>query len=59
VTWIIAAVGLSLYVNQVGTYDKVYGSLAVAVVAIIFLWLSGLAILIGAAVDAELESRRR
>jgi membrane protein len=59
VTWIIAAVGLSLYVNQVGTYDKVYGSLAVAVVAIIFLWLSGLAILVGAAVDAELESRRR
>jgi membrane protein len=56
--WILAAVGLALYVGQVGTYDKVYGPLASAVVAILFLWLSGLAILIGAAVDAELESRR-
>jgi membrane protein len=59
VTWIVAAIGLALYVSQVGTYGRIYGPLAAAVICILFLWLSGLAILIGAAVDAELESRRR
>jgi membrane protein len=59
VTWVLAAVGLAVYVNQVGTYGKIYGPLSAVVVGILFLWLSGLAILIGAAVDAELESRRR
>jgi membrane protein len=59
VTWILAAAGLAAYVSQVGTYNKIYGPLSAVVVAILFLWLSGLAILMGAAVDAELESRRR
>jgi membrane protein len=53
--WLIASGLFSFYVSRFGTYDKTYGSLAAPVVLLLWFWLSGLIVLIGAEIDAELE----
>ena len=55
VTWILASLAFGLYVANFGSYNKTYGSLAGVVVFLLWLWLTNLALLFGAEVDAELE----
>ncbi|MEV6071045.1 YihY/virulence factor BrkB family protein [Nocardia sp. NPDC052001] len=57
--WIAASVGFTLYVGFFGSYNKVYGSLAGAVIFLVWLWLTNLAVLLGAQFDAELARGRR
>ncbi|MBE1469107.1 YihY/virulence factor BrkB family protein [Kibdelosporangium phytohabitans] len=52
--WVLASAGFSLYVANFGSYNKTYGSLAGIVVFLIWLWISNLAVLLGAELDAEL-----
>ncbi|ONI86907.1 ribonuclease [Actinosynnema sp. ALI-1.44] len=52
--WLLASAGFSLYVANFGSYNKTYGSLAGIVVFLIWLWISNLAVLLGAELDAEL-----
>ncbi|MEI2713522.1 MAG: YihY/virulence factor BrkB family protein [Nocardioides sp.] len=59
VTWIVATIGFSFYVANFSSYNKTYGSLAGVVVALLFLWISNLALLLGAELDAELERGRQ
>jgi len=47
------SIGFSLYVANFGAYDKTYGSLAAVVVLMLWFWVTILAILIGAALNAE------
>jgi membrane protein len=56
--WILASAGFSLYVANFGSYNKTYGSLAGAIVFLIWLWISNLAVLLGAELNAELERGR-
>ena len=58
VVWVLASIGFSLYVANFGNYDKTYGSLAGVVVGLLFLWLTNLALLLGAELDSELERGR-
>ena len=53
-----ASLGFGLYVANFGSYDKTYGSLGGVIVFLVWLWLSNLALLIGAEFDAELERQR-
>jgi membrane protein len=54
--WALASLGLSLYTSHLGsTYARTYGALAGAVVLLLWLYLSAIAILVGAEVNAELE----
>ena len=55
VTWILASLAFGLYVANFGSYNKTYGSLAGVVVFLLWLWLTNVALLFGAEVDAELE----
>ena len=55
VTWVLASVGFAFYVANFSSYNKTYGSLAGVVVFLLWLWLTNLALLFGAEVDAELE----
>lgn len=53
--WVAGSGGFSLYVSSFGSYDRVYGSLGAVVVLLMWFYISALAILVGAVIDAELE----
>ena len=55
----LASAGFSLYVANFGSYSNTYGSLAGAIVFLIWLWLTNLAIVFGAQFAAELERTGR
>jgi membrane protein len=59
VVWIIASLGFAFYVANFGSYNKTYGALAGVIVFLVWLWISNLALLLGAEFDAELERGRR
>ncbi|BAH51464.1 YihY/virulence factor BrkB family protein [Rhodococcus opacus] len=58
VTWILVSVLFGLYVSNFGSYNKTYGSLAGVIVFLLWLWITNLALLFGAELDAELERGR-
>jgi membrane protein len=55
VIWIVASLGFSFYASNFGNYSKTYGSMAVVVVTMLWLWITALCILLGAEINAELE----
>ncbi|MBF0663198.1 MULTISPECIES: YihY/virulence factor BrkB family protein [unclassified Rhodococcus (in: high G+C Gram-positive bacteria)] len=59
VVWIVASVLFAVYVSNFGSYNKTYGSLAGAVIFLLWLWITNLALLFGAEFDAELERGRQ
>jgi membrane protein len=58
VVWVLASVAFGFYVSNFGSYNKTYGSLAGIIVFLLWLWITNLALLFGAEVDAELERAR-
>src|SRR5947208_1759558 len=56
--WLIASGAFALYVANFSSYNKTYGALAAVVVFLVWLWISNLAILLGAEFNAELERGR-
>jgi membrane protein len=56
--WLIASGGFALYVANFSSYNKTYGALAAVVVFLVWLWISNIAILVGAEFNAELERGR-
>jgi membrane protein len=58
VGWLAASGLFALYITNFGHYNKIYGSLAAVIIFLIWLWISNLAILLGAEFDAELERGR-
>jgi membrane protein len=53
--WLIASLAFKLYVTRFGTYNETYGSLGGVIVLMLWFYLSSLAILIGAEMNAEIE----
>jgi len=53
--WLLSSLGFSLYVSSVGSYNKNYGSFAGVVVLLLWLYLSAIAVMLGAELNAELE----
>ena len=58
VLWLIASGLFALYVANFGHYNKVYGSLGAVIIFLIWMWISNVAILLGAEFNAELERSR-
>jgi membrane protein len=58
VTWIVASALFGLYVASFSSYNKTYGALAGVVVFLLWLWITNLALLFGAELDAEVERGR-
>ena len=56
--WLLATVAFGFYVANFSTYNKTYGSLAGIIVFLLWLWITNLALLFGAELDAELERGR-
>lgn len=56
--WLLGSGAFAVYVSQFGSYNKVWGSVATVIVMLIWLWLSALALLFGAELNAEAERSR-
>ncbi len=57
--WVVASAAFGFYVANFSSYNKTYGSLAGVIVFLLWLWLTNLALLFGAELDAELERGRQ
>jgi membrane protein len=57
--WIAASIALALYVANFGSYNKTYGTLGGVVVFLLWLWITNMAILLGAEFNAETERARQ
>jgi membrane protein len=56
--WLALSGLFAFYVSRFGSYNKTWGSLSAVVVMLTWLWLSSLALLLGAEINAEAERSR-
>lgn len=59
VVWAVLTAGFALYATLTGNYGHLYGRLGVLLAALIWSYLSNLALVIGAQIDAELMRMRQ
>ena len=57
VIWVAASGLFGVYVSRFSSYGAAWGSLSAVIVMLVWLWLTSLAILLGAQVEAEIERR--
>ena len=58
VLWLVASAAFAIYLGNFAHYDKTYGTLGGVIAFLVWLWISNIAILLGAELDAELERGR-
>lgn len=54
----VASVLFAFYVANFGSYDKTYGALAGIIVFLLWIWITNVALLLGAELDREVERAR-
>jgi len=59
VVWVVASAAFGFYVAEFGSYGSTYGTLGTVIVFLLWLWITNLALLFGAELDAELERSRQ
>jgi membrane protein len=55
ILWLIGSAAFSFYVDNFGTYNETYGSVAGVIVLLLWLFLSAFMVMLGAEINAELE----
>jgi len=58
VIWFAASGGFAFYTAHFGSYNKTWGTLSAVVITLIWLWLTSLALLFGAEVNAAVQRGR-
>jgi len=55
VSWLLMSLGLRFYVGYFGNYNATYGSIGGLILLMLWLYCSGLTLLMGAEIDATIE----
>lgn len=58
VVWVLASVGFAFYAANFASYDRTYGAIGGVIVFLLWVWITNVALLFGAELDAELERGR-
>lgn len=58
VVWVVASILFAFYVANFGSYDKTYGTLGGVISLLVWMWISNIALLLGAQLNAEIERTR-
>jgi membrane protein len=58
ITWVVVSAGFAYYVSRFDSYNRTYGALGAVIVFLIWMWLTNVAVLLGAEFDAELARAR-
>lgn len=53
--WLVASWGFAVYVRRIGTFNVIYGAVGSVVVLLLWFYVTGFALLIGAELDAEID----
>ena len=56
--WAVASVGFAEFLSRFGDYGAIYGSLGAVIALLMWFYISSYAVLLGAVLNAELETRR-
>jgi membrane protein len=56
--WLLISFGLNLYVTYAGSFGQLYGSISSVIVALLWFYLSALAVLTGAEIDVTLQQQK-
>ena len=59
VVWLIASAAFAFYVANFGSYNKTYGTLGGIIIFLVWMWITNVAILLGAEINAERERSRQ
>ncbi len=59
IIWIVASLAFAFYVASFSSYNETYGALGGVIVFLTWLWISNIAVLFGAELNAELERGRQ
>jgi membrane protein len=57
VSWVVVSFGFSQYVSNFGNYNQIYGSIGAVIAMLVWLWFSSFLVLLGAALNAQIEQR--
>ena len=58
VVWVVASAAFAFYVGNFGSYNKTYGTLGGVIAFLVWMWITNLAVLFGAELNAEIERAR-
>jgi membrane protein len=58
VVWLVASLGFAVYVRFFGSYNKTYGALGGVIIFLVWMWLTNVALLLGAEFNSEVERGR-
>src|SRR5262249_31623854 len=56
VTWLATSFGLRVYLKYFGNYNATYGSIGGVIILMLWFYLSGLALLVGAQINSEIDA---
>jgi membrane protein len=57
VIWVVSSGGFAFFTANFNSYNKTWGSLSAVIITLIWLWLTSLALLLGAELNAEAARR--